>query len=272
MLMEGGYAPRVHAHLGVHSWQNVTSQPTMNVMQTPHVERRGVLPWPPTASRLTFTPPPRSFPWPMGTVSPVSPVVVNGILVHTPPSASSPGEADSPANALTPSRQVVRALPRQSTPLTPSIVARGPGPFGAQAPVVLGQSSCPTAQTLVRGVPAHISYHEAEASSVSSWIRSSMRSSSPVTDSPVSPGQEFVAEAFASPRDFDCPSQVAALRACELKAQRRPSPLSSHNQQATAVTINGDSALAISADHGDKMERNLRPHLYQNYPTPGIYT
>ena len=118
------------------------------------------------ASRLTFTPPPRSFPWPMGTVgtvSPVSPVVVNGILailafcdilrpvdwrfcgagkrcfkkichlwqVQTPPSASSPGEAvwkcvergfdeflwtlrfqmwtweaDSPANALTPSRQV----------------------------------------------------------------------------------------------------------------------------------------------------------------------
>lgn len=95
--------------------------------------------------------------------------------------------------------QVVRALPRQSTPLTPSIVARGPGPFGSQAPnrrcensnhsssrdqwehcgsidvwfsgrtlrlrwflnvfdpsslqapVVLGPSSCPAAQTLVRG-------------------------------------------------------------------------------------------------------------------------
>lgn len=31
------------------------------------------------ASRLTFTPPPRSFPWPLGT--PVSPVVVNGVLV-----------------------------------------------------------------------------------------------------------------------------------------------------------------------------------------------
>lgn len=30
------------------------------------------------ASRLTFTPPPRSFPWPLGT--PVSPVVVNGVL------------------------------------------------------------------------------------------------------------------------------------------------------------------------------------------------
>ena len=29
--------------------------------------------------------------------------------------------------------QVVRAVPRQSTPLTPSIVARGPGPFGSQA-------------------------------------------------------------------------------------------------------------------------------------------
>eukprot|EP00438_Fugacium_kawagutii_P011766 Skav222940 [mRNA] locus=scaffold1489:503418:516491:- [translate_table: standard] len=44
------------------------------------------------------------------------------------------------------------------------------------------------------------------------------------------------------------PLKVAALRACELKGQRRPSPLSSHNQQATATAKLGtDSAGAVSA-------------------------
>eukprot|EP00913_Durusdinium_trenchii_P030822 g28867.t1 len=77
------------------------------MLQSPvPVDRRsGVAPWP-TASRLTFTPPPRSFPWPCA----MSPVVVNGLVVHTSPSSN--GEAESPAaSSLTPSRQVICAVP-----------------------------------------------------------------------------------------------------------------------------------------------------------------
>ena len=261
--MEGGHAPRVHAQLGVHSW-NVAA-PAVNVVQTPNqTERRGVLPWPAPASRLTFTPPPRSFPWPLGT--PVSPVVVNGVLVHSP--ASSP-EADSP-NSLT-RRQVVCAVARQSAPLTPSNLIARAGTFTSQAPIVVGPGG--PAKTVIRGVPAQLSQHEVEVSnSTSSWIRSPVRSSSPVTDSPVSPGQELQDQAYASPRGFDCHPQVAALRSCELKGQRRPSPLCSHNQQ---VKASEDSEMVASpmsvAEEGGKEEGNLRPHLYQNYPTRGIY-
>eukprot|EP00439_Symbiodinium_sp_Y106_P024472 s7748_g2.t9 len=114
----------------VASWSSFssTASPVGSLSQTPvQVEHRpggSVVGWPGTAqaARLAFTPPqPRSFPWPC-VMSPVA-VASGRVLVHTPPSSST-GDADSPnPGCLTPSRQVVCTVARQTTPAPPSTMS-----------------------------------------------------------------------------------------------------------------------------------------------------
>ncbi|CAE7190509.1 unnamed protein product [Symbiodinium necroappetens] len=114
----------------VASWSSFssTASPVGSLSQTPvQVEHRpggSVVGWPATtqAARLAFTPPqPRSFPWPC-VMSPVA--LANGrVLVHTPPSSST-ADADSPnPGCLTPSRQVVCTVARQTTPAPASTMS-----------------------------------------------------------------------------------------------------------------------------------------------------
>ncbi|CAE7299535.1 NIP1-1 [Symbiodinium pilosum] len=221
-----------------------------------------VVGWPGTAARLAFTPPqPRSFPWPCA-VSPVA-VTSGRVLVQTPPSSST-GEVDSPVpGCLTPSRQVVCTVARQITPSPVGAVSfvapRGPlvtqGVGMASAASTQSQSpgsskarteEVPTFAPAWNRSPGSSSTHSPVQARNTSGIVSLDGGSQPPLDTEVSHSK--VSDVFRNKRAKDA---VAA---------QRPSPLRSHNQQAEMEL------------ESEEAKTEMRPHLYHNYPTLGIYT
>mmetsp|Transcript_32058 Transcript_32058/g.74882 ORF Transcript_32058/g.74882 Transcript_32058/m.74882 type:complete len:274 (-) Transcript_32058:65-886(-) len=249
----------------VASWSSFssTASPVGSLSQTPvQVEHRpggSVVGWPGTAqaARLAFTPPqPRSFPWPC-VMSPVA-VASGRVLVHTPPSSST-GDADSPnPGCLTPSRQVVCTVARQTTPAPPStmsftaargLIATQAVPGITMSVGTLSSQSTGFSKNRIDEVPAVSS----------NWHRS--------PGSPATPSGPSAAIAFESPGGQPVSEASKKVSESQEKSTKerapRPSPLSSHNQQACDLA---------ETDFENGETKTLRPHLYYNYPTLGIYS
>mmetsp|Transcript_16227 Transcript_16227/g.28058 ORF Transcript_16227/g.28058 Transcript_16227/m.28058 type:complete len:263 (+) Transcript_16227:52-840(+) len=211
--------------------------------------RHGVVPWQGPAARVTCTPPqPRSFAWPCS----MSPVAVNSgrVLVQTP--SSSTGEADSPApGCVTPTRQVVVA--RQTTAPVVNIMATRPS--GAQAVACVAAPRNQFAGPSLAAKPEEVS-----TLCPGSPLRCVKAAAACYPGSGPGGQSEAVYEASAD--------TVTSLEA-PLTPQR-PSPLGSRNQQAQDGL---KSALAadMECDDAGSVSKMLRPHLYHNYPTHGIY-
>ncbi|CAE7485211.1 unnamed protein product [Symbiodinium sp. CCMP2456] len=251
----------------VASWSSFssTASPVGSLSQTPvQVEHRpggSVVGWPATtqAARLAFTPPqPRSFPWPC-VMSPVA--LANGrLLVHTPPSSST-GDADSPnPGCLTPSRQVVCTVARQTTPAPPSTMsftaARGLIATQAVPGITMSVSNLSS-----QGTGSSKNRIDEVPAVSSNWHRSPGSPATPSAHSPVA--QAGMASESTGGQLWETSKKVSESQEKSTKRAPRPSPLSSHNQQ------NCDLA-ELDFDNGEA--KSLRPHLYYNYPTRGIYS